>query len=395
MKKLFLLLCCLVVAFTAMASKNLYCVEGASVLNVRAKSSTSAPILGTLKEGERVEVSWVDEGGWAEILYQGDFGYVSAKYIRKLDRKEASKLDLSGIECVEGGFFAKLEFIEDRFDKAELHTNWTLFIIIPLIILLFVFIEEWEDRYWLFMILMFVLTLFEIYYALGVNAFDWQAFLNPFWWSIVRVVLELVINVVYVIFMAMQFYTYFIVEKQRYGILNMLPIFLMMFSLFIMAVLDCSDEAVLWVVVSVLALQVILLFVKDVKRSYKSLLLRMIGAFIYPLLYVITTLNLCVYTYKAIIMALTVIVVVALVGLLVSFIGSGSGSGSSSESGSESSGDDAEIWRATEGPSGRQLDIGKLYRHGVGINGRFINPGEFLADNGELYRRDSDGWHKV
>lgn len=365
MKKLFLLLCCLVVAFTAMASKNLYCVEGASVLNVRAKSSTSAPILGTLKEGERVEVSWVDEGGWAEILYQGDFGYVSAKYIRKLDRKEASKLDLSGIECVEGGFFAKLEYIEDRLDKAELHTNWTLFIIIPLIILLFLFRGEWPEHYWLYAIAMFVLVLFEAYYSLGANAFGWQGLRIPFQWEsfvvsfwdeMGRLVLVLVIDVIYVILIAMQCCTYFIASFLRHGILSIVT----MLALFLMAALDCEDEVVLCVV----ALLVVLLFIKEMLKSYIPLLPRMIGAFIYPLVYVVITIGMLAATVSALSMALSLILEI-IIGLVIVAVLLGMGRGVPT------------IYVPGEG-----------HQTGHGYHGGDM----FHGDNGRTYKYDKGTW---
>lgn len=352
-------------AFTATASKNLYCVEGASVLNVRANSSTSAPILGTLKEGERVEVSWVEDGGWAEILYEGQFGYVSSRYIRKLEGKEKSKLDLSGLSDIKDGFFAKLEFIEGRLDVTELNTNWTLFIIIPLIIFLFWFRGEWLEHYWLYAIAMFVLVLFEAYYALGVNAFGWQNLRIPFQWEsfsvsfwdeMGRLVLVLAIDVIYVILIAMQCCTYFIVSFSRHGILSIVTIL----ALFLMAMLDCEEEVVLCVV----ALLVVLLFIKEMLKSYIPLLPRMIGAFIYPLVYVVVTMGVIATTVSALCMALSLILEI-IIGLVIIAILLGMGHHVPT------------IYVPGEG-----------YQTGHGYHGGDM----FHGDNGRTYKNDKGTW---
>lgn len=58
-----------------------YTVTG-DALNVRAKASTSAKILGVLKKGTKVDVVKV-EGKWATITYEKSVGYVSTDYIKK------------------------------------------------------------------------------------------------------------------------------------------------------------------------------------------------------------------------------------------------------------------------------------------------------------------------
>lgn len=57
-----------------------YGVVTASTLNVRDEASTSSPILGTLKSGDRVKIG-SKQGDWYNIFYGSHGGYVSAKYI--------------------------------------------------------------------------------------------------------------------------------------------------------------------------------------------------------------------------------------------------------------------------------------------------------------------------
>ncbi|MCQ4699261.1 SH3 domain-containing protein, partial [Paeniclostridium sordellii] len=50
-------------------------------LNVRSGVGTSYPVIGTLSNGNRVDiVETID--GWHKIKYKGSYGYVSGKYIQ-------------------------------------------------------------------------------------------------------------------------------------------------------------------------------------------------------------------------------------------------------------------------------------------------------------------------
>ncbi len=53
----------------------------ASVLNVRDSWSSNAVQVGTLKYGQKVEVTGKCSNGWIQILYNGHLAYVSGKYI--------------------------------------------------------------------------------------------------------------------------------------------------------------------------------------------------------------------------------------------------------------------------------------------------------------------------
>ena len=60
----------------------LYTVK-CSKLNVRAGMSTKTKKVGSLKKGTNVVVYKIDEG-WAKIIYDGEYAYVSAKYLKAL-----------------------------------------------------------------------------------------------------------------------------------------------------------------------------------------------------------------------------------------------------------------------------------------------------------------------
>lgn len=61
----------------------LFKVVSASHLNVRHQPSTNAQVLGTLREGEEIEVL-SNTGTWAKIRYKNNIGYVSIRYISEV-----------------------------------------------------------------------------------------------------------------------------------------------------------------------------------------------------------------------------------------------------------------------------------------------------------------------
>ncbi|WP_445486443.1 SH3 domain-containing protein [Niallia sp. 03133] len=54
----------------------------ASYLNVRKAPGTQSKIIGSLKKGSKVEI--VKDGSWFKIKYKTTYGYVSAKYVKKV-----------------------------------------------------------------------------------------------------------------------------------------------------------------------------------------------------------------------------------------------------------------------------------------------------------------------
>lgn len=66
------------------------CRVNASVLNVRATSSPSGSVIGTLAAGETVEVISEDDG-WAAIQYDGRRGYVKASFLIPADSGAVSE----------------------------------------------------------------------------------------------------------------------------------------------------------------------------------------------------------------------------------------------------------------------------------------------------------------
>lgn len=67
-------------------------VISVSRLNIRQKPTTESKIMGTLDSGERIEVFSIS-GAWAEIRYNNTIGYVSTKYIRKVEEIVVDILD--------------------------------------------------------------------------------------------------------------------------------------------------------------------------------------------------------------------------------------------------------------------------------------------------------------
>lgn len=56
----------------------------ANVLNVRSMPTQNSRVLGTLRKGQEVEVSNIEKG-FATIMYNGQKGYVSIKYLSKIN----------------------------------------------------------------------------------------------------------------------------------------------------------------------------------------------------------------------------------------------------------------------------------------------------------------------
>lgn len=65
--------------FALTVSADTGCVT-ASALNIRQAPSTSAPVIGTLRNGDSVEVT-ASEGSWYKINFGGGVGYVYGSYI--------------------------------------------------------------------------------------------------------------------------------------------------------------------------------------------------------------------------------------------------------------------------------------------------------------------------
>lgn len=80
-----LLWCCL---FATAQTK--YEVTANTFLNIRSYADTSAPVLGTIDKGGKVDVYEIS-GDWAKIGYGSDYAYVSAKYLKKVESTPVSK----------------------------------------------------------------------------------------------------------------------------------------------------------------------------------------------------------------------------------------------------------------------------------------------------------------
>lgn len=76
-------------AESVLAAATVKAKVNASSLNVRAKASTSAKKLGTLKKGNTVTISQ-EKSGWSKIPYGKTYGWVSSKYLTKVKTAKAA-----------------------------------------------------------------------------------------------------------------------------------------------------------------------------------------------------------------------------------------------------------------------------------------------------------------
>ncbi|WP_099221495.1 N-acetylmuramoyl-L-alanine amidase [Listeria costaricensis] len=79
------------------ASNSLAVVSSDGNLNVRKEPSTSSEILGTLNNGDQINVI-SEQNGWAQIKYQGQNAWVDASYITI--RESTTKMDESSLQKV-------------------------------------------------------------------------------------------------------------------------------------------------------------------------------------------------------------------------------------------------------------------------------------------------------
>lgn len=97
--KLFIATLCFCSAMSIFAEPN-YKVTSSSRLNVRKTPSTSGVILGTFKSGQEITVLSISNG-WAKVEFNNAFGYVSARYITELPKKEVEE-EPEEVEEIEG-----------------------------------------------------------------------------------------------------------------------------------------------------------------------------------------------------------------------------------------------------------------------------------------------------
>lgn len=76
-----------------------YRVINASHLNVRSQPTTQSTVVGSLAQGDKVEVFSV-EGSWARIKYKDKTAYVSTKYLEKIEEEPQDEI-ISPIEVAD------------------------------------------------------------------------------------------------------------------------------------------------------------------------------------------------------------------------------------------------------------------------------------------------------
>lgn len=100
MKRLLFVFFSLFILLTVKAD-DIYEVTAAR-LNVRARPSSNATILGGLSQGDQIEVTEITNSGWAKFLYNNKIGYVSSKYLQLVQHiEEEVEPDLIEPEIIE------------------------------------------------------------------------------------------------------------------------------------------------------------------------------------------------------------------------------------------------------------------------------------------------------
>ena len=130
MKKFLILLgflCC----FAWTNAQEQYKVTSKSYLNVRSSASTSSAVLGSVQTGSTVEV-YEMYGSWAKIKYNGQFAYVSSKYIEKCNVSSASTTQGGEKENANEAFWSKLNLEQYQTGNVE----WMIFVILGLSVVL-------------------------------------------------------------------------------------------------------------------------------------------------------------------------------------------------------------------------------------------------------------------
>lgn len=182
MKRLILLSFVVILTTISAFAEGLYRVECNTFVNVREYRSSSSQVLGTIQNNEQIVVYGVQDG-WAQIKYNNQDAYISADYIIPIKEEKQN---------VEEKFNPK-EYIPSFSISETGDTTWTLWIILPLVLLLY-FIRNkidrdihqyniWRNMHWM-SIVGIAISAFEIIYTRGTQDFTWFC-VSPRWWWIV------------------------------------------------------------------------------------------------------------------------------------------------------------------------------------------------------------------
>lgn len=160
---MFLLCCCLLAV-----AQTKYEVTANTFLNIRSYADASAPVLGTVDKGGKVDVYEI-ANGWAKIGYDGGYAYVSADYLRKIEntatvQSTSTGYDFSSWSFSKGGaewmayviaglsiilfFIRKMRGEDPLNDSGNLYViNWILFLVVAILELVYVAIMG-SDSIW-------------------------------------------------------------------------------------------------------------------------------------------------------------------------------------------------------------------------------------------------------
>ena len=140
MKRLLLTFITLLWSAILLSAQQRYEVTTGSPLNVRSYASTSSQVIGTLKSGAVVNVYEIN-GDWAKIIYNGRYGYISNKYIKKsLVQPEEKVVTSTNAKSA--------KTFDINFDQyANYDVGWMIWIILGLTIVLSIVTKKVRNGY--------------------------------------------------------------------------------------------------------------------------------------------------------------------------------------------------------------------------------------------------------
>ena len=319
-KTLFLILAFAIAAITDVFAET-YKVVCSNKLNVRQHASVSGRILGTLNNGELIDVVNF-EGKWAEIQYKEGSGYVSASYIQRVDKPKDEGLPPDSKSAI------SMDMLNYRnFDKLKGlgDTSMVLWVLVPAFFLFYVFRQrvedngEWGDMRALSIVAL-VMSVLEIVYAMGSQDFIWFC-VKPRWYWIA---LNFIVFAVCMFQQLMAYFTFagFVSDGKGFLALYSWPV-----CLVLGIILNFCDVDPVYAVGLLLMAQLVQTgIIFYVMAKYRGFL----SAIVYSFVYLVFTLS----TALLLVQFLSLLIIVLIGYFILSAIANGSSSSSESSSSS-------------------------------------------------------------
>lgn len=169
-----------------------YEVTASTFLNIRSAADASAPVIGTIDKGGKVDVYEIADG-WAKIGFDNGFAYVSADYIRKVETPVAAAAEADSPLfnfSLEGLFSADVEWMvfviaglslvlffirksrgEEPLEDSLYVANWILFLAVTVVELVYLALMGTRATWfcmpdtvgWLWTVINFIIFAFVVY----------------------------------------------------------------------------------------------------------------------------------------------------------------------------------------------------------------------------------------